>query len=452
MGLRRIRSMAVAGLCGAVALAAILPAARLAAQTTFGVGSGAGDISSPLPPPGRDATAVLERIRSSLIQVKMFLGANSAHTSHGTGFAVAPGGYFMTNYHVVAEVVLHPERYRLEYRSPADETGPLEVIAIDVRNDLAVVRAPAHAPAPLPLQAAVPSQGARAFSVGYPLDVGLTITEGVSNGKVPDSFNPRIHYSGALNGGMSGGPTLNADGEVIGVNVSGYLFSQLVNFVVPGAHAVRLRDRALAHGAELPPTSATLEQSLQQQLRGHSKELLAAFDRPFETQVSDGYRLPAKLVPFMECSASGRLEPEEPVQTTRIHCAANAGLHVETGLSSGDLYFVHNVLSTNRLGPWRFFNRLSKFTSAVGHYGQRKHVGPYACRDRIVALKGFDASLMTCVRAYRKLAGLFDFAVRIASMDGARTGFVSHLDMYGVDYDEGMAFLRRYVDAMEAVE
>ena len=75
----------------------------------------------------------------------------------------------------------------------------------------------------------VPAQGARTYSVGHALDVGLTITEGVANGLVEDSFTPRIHYSGALNAGMSGGPALDARGSVVGVNVSHYYYSQLVS-------------------------------------------------------------------------------------------------------------------------------------------------------------------------------------------------------------------------------
>jgi hypothetical protein len=85
----------------------------------------------------------------------------------------------------------------------------------------------------------------------------------------------------------------------------------------------------------------------------------------------------------------------------------------------------------------------------VGNYGLPRHVGPYACEDRVVRLKGFDAAVLVCARAYRKFDGLYDLTVRVSSLNGSNCGFASHLDIYGVEFGPGMAFTRRYVEAME---
>lgn len=420
---------------------AMLVAAALALSAGAVVAQG----TAPLPAASEGARDVLDRVRPSVVQIKGFFGSNTAQAFHGTGFAVAEGGVFMTNYHVVAEHVQNPTKYRLEYRTPDGATGPVAVLAVDVRHDLAVVRAKGHAPPPLRLQPVAPAKGERAYSVGFPLDVGLTITEGVANGKVEDSFEARIHYSGAVNGGMSGGPALNAAGEVIGVNVSGYAFQQLVAFLVPAEHALALRQRAPAE----PPPAAALESDVVAQMIAHSSDLLKDLSGPLATQQVAGYVLPAKLAPFVECGASGNPTPNDPVQTVRIHCSAKAGVHVQQGLHSGDLKYQHIVLSTEKLGAWRFAAKLSALTSAAGERGSRRHVGPLGCRSAVVALKGFDASLLVCVRAYRKLKGLYDFTVRVTSLNAPRQGFTSHLDMFGLEFEPGMAFIRRYVAAME---
>ncbi len=391
------------------------------------------------------AREAMARARPSVVQIKGFFGGNSAQAFHGTGFAVAPGGVVLTNYHVVAEQVLYPEKYRLEYRTTEGKIGKITVLALDVRHDLAVVRADGFDGAPLALNGTVPAKGERAYSIGFPLDVGLTITEGVSNGRVEDSFDPRIHYSGAINGGMSGGPALNTAGQVIGINVSGYRFRQLVSFLVPASHARALIDRARAKPLETKEARGEVTA----QLHAHANALLGALDTAMVTQNSAGYALPAKLSPFIDCTAGGDPSTDQPVQLTRVNCSAKAGLYVQEGLYTGDLRFSHYVMTTDKLDAWRFAYRLSRQSQAAGAFGSRKHVGPFSCRDEVVKLAGFDAALMICVRSYRKLEGLYDITVRVTSLNEPTRGFVSHLDMYGMEYDAGMHFVRRYVEAMQ---
>lgn len=389
------------------------------------------------------ARQILTRVRSSVVQIKGFFGANTAQAFHGTGFAVARGGVLLTNYHVVAQQVLYPNKYRLEYRTHDGRTGKIEVLAIDVRHDLAVVRADGIAPRPLPLETTVPEKGDRAYSIGFPLDVGLTITEGVSNGRVEDSFDPRIHYSGAINAGMSGGPALNARGAVIGVNVSGYRFEQLVSFLVPAEHVRALLQRAAK------PAKGALKAEVAAQMRLHAVDLIGALDGPLTTQVMSGYALPAKLAHFIDCGAYSDPAPEQPVQVVRVRCLAKAGLYVEQGLFSGDLRFEHYVLETGKLDAWRFASRISKLSAATGAHGLRRHVGPFSCDTGVVELKGLDVSMMVCARSHRKLEGLYDITARITSLNGSQRGFVSHVDMHGVEFDAGMRFMRRFVEVME---
>jgi hypothetical protein len=397
-----------------------------------------------LPATSQTARDVLALVRPAVIQIKGFFGSNTAQAFHGTGFAVAAGGVFITNYHVVAELVQHPDKYRLEYRTADGDTGGISVLAVDVRHDLALVRAPGYAPAPLKLQPSPTIKGERAYSVGFPLDVGLTITEGISNGTVDDSFEPRIHYSGAINAGMSGGPGLNQAGEVVGVNVAGYRFEQLISFLVPIEHALALRDRSPAN-----ETVAGLKKEVAAQMHAHSAELFRALEGPMQTQAASGYSLPAKLAPFINCNASGSPVSDDPVQMVRINCFAKAGLYLQQGLVSGDLRYAHYILSTDKLDAWRFASRLSALTLAVGNYGLPRHVGPYACENRVVGLKGFDASVLVCARRYRKFDGLYDFTARVSSLNASTRGFASHLDMYGVEFDAGVNFIRRYVQVME---
>jgi hypothetical protein len=244
---------------------------------------------------------------------------------------------------------------------------------------------------------------------------------------------------------MSGGPGLNDAGKVIGVNVAGYRFEQLLSFLVPAVHVQALRD----DNNTPDPTDIGLKKKAAAQIHSHSADLLGALDDTMQTQSVSGYSLPDKIAPFVNCNASGKPVNDDHIQTIQIRCLAKAGLYIQQNLYSSDLRYSHYVLSTDKLDAWRFANRLSALTLAVGNYGSARQVAPYACEDRIVALKGFDAGLLVCARRYRKFEGLYDFTVRVSSLNNSKRGFASHLDIYGVEFEPGMKFIRRYAEAMD---
>ncbi len=400
----------------------------------------------PMPASATDsARSILDRTRPSVIQVNGFVSTSTAPTFHGTGFAAAPGGYFVTNYHVVADHVQDPAKYRLEYKTQDGKSGVLKVLAVDVRNDLAIAFAADHAPQPLTFAEGKPGKGERAYSIGYPLDVGLTITEGVSNGQVEGQFVPRIHYSGALNGGMSGGPALNSSGEVLGVNVSHYRFQQSISFFVPADHARALVTSTVAAKAD----GKALDKAIATQARAHASALLAGLGRGVPTEVTSGYTLPGKLAPFVDCSANASASATAPVQAVRITCSAKAQIYLGQSLATGNFAYAHTVLTSAKLDAWRFAHRLSAGGGGFVTPGNQRHVGPLTCESKVVALKGFDADVSICTRAYRKLAGLYDFSVRVTSVSGTSHGFTSSLDMSGMEFEAGMTFIQSFVVAME---
>ncbi len=223
--------------------------------------------------------------------------------AEGSNGATTVDGLIVTNYHVVSEAVLYPRHYRLEYITADGRTGRLEVYAIDVKNDLAIVRAADLVLPVLKLRTQIPTSGEHAYSIGFPLNLGLTITEGVANGIVAYSFEQRIHYTGAINGGMSGGPALDASGAVYGVNVSVVTGWQLVGFVVPAKNILPLlRVREPLNHTNSPRQARELVAA---QVLAHQARIFASMPARFSTQTVAGYTLPTQISPSIECSTVG---------------------------------------------------------------------------------------------------------------------------------------------------
>ena len=219
--------------------------------------------AAPAPPVSLSARKVYEQARSQLVQIRTVLKGRASQTSVGSGFFVTAQGHIITNFHVVSEAALKPERHDLVYVTADGREAPLQILQLDVLHDLALLRAgdagatasrPGRTFDALPFRAASEplAQGERIYSLGNPLDVGFAVTQGTYNGLVERSFYPQIFFGGALSAGMSGGPALDDEGHVVGVNVARRVDGEQVSFLVPAEFATAL----LARGKDAAPIIA----------------------------------------------------------------------------------------------------------------------------------------------------------------------------------------------------
>lgn len=149
---------------------------------------------------------IFEGSRTQLLQVRTLLKDQDSQASVGSAFLVDASGLAVTNYHVVSQYALRPERYRLSYTLTEGRTGALQLLGIDVIHDLALVRlVPAEGSlpftaAPMAFRPAAQAlnKGERIYSLGNPLDVGFAVVEGTYNGLVERSYLPQIFFGGAL--------------------------------------------------------------------------------------------------------------------------------------------------------------------------------------------------------------------------------------------------------------
>jgi S1-C subfamily serine protease len=180
------------------------------------------------------AVGAFRSYSSRVVKLEVVERASRTKHSLGTGFFVDDAGRLVTNYHVVSEVLRKPESYELQYVLDGANKAA-KVLAVDVIHDLAVVATQERGRQGFTLQAVDPAQGTTLYSLGHPHDLGLTIVEGIYNGLLEHRLYEQLHFSGAINAGMSGGPALLADGQVVGVNVAS--MGNSLGFLVPIRYA-----------------------------------------------------------------------------------------------------------------------------------------------------------------------------------------------------------------------
>jgi len=139
----------------------------------------------------------------------------------GSGFVVDRSGYIMTNNHVVENAT------RIQVKLPGDSTEyPAKLIGTDPELDLAVLKIDAgkQLAALKTGNSDAVETGDWAVAIGSPFGLEQTMTAGIISAKGRDLGDPGhqmqrfLQTDAAINRGNSGGPLLNINGEVIGIN------------------------------------------------------------------------------------------------------------------------------------------------------------------------------------------------------------------------------------------
>jgi S1-C subfamily serine protease len=176
--------------------------------------------------PPSAAASVYEAVRGSIVQVRA-IGEELEKDSYleravGSGVVIVDRGVILTSLHVVAAA----SRVRVVFADGLESNA--KIVGRHPENDLAVLQADT---VPDDLAAAVvrPAAGLRpgdaVVAVGFPFGIGPSVSAGVVSG-VKREYRPPagahalvnlIQFDAAVNPGSSGGPLLNAAGEVVGI-------------------------------------------------------------------------------------------------------------------------------------------------------------------------------------------------------------------------------------------
>jgi len=163
-------------------------------------------------------SGLFEEIDQSVVSISA-LGNENAE---GSGFVYSKRGYIVTNQHVIEDA----ERVKVTFTD--GDTLNAEIIGTDKNNDLAVVKVNKDNLEPLQLgNLSEVSAGQTAVAVGNPFGLRGTMTAGIISQKgrmIPTdtgfSIPNVLQTDAAVNPGNSGGPLLNVEGDVVGVNTA----------------------------------------------------------------------------------------------------------------------------------------------------------------------------------------------------------------------------------------
>ena len=207
--------------------------------------------------PGHASAVEAETLRSVVSVLpdwpKQQMGAEERRRAleepEGSGVAVKPGGYVVTNQHVLGRAKT------VNLRLWDGRILSAEIVGRDAPTDLAVLKA--EADLPILLGAPEPKLGAPVCAIGNQFGLGLSVTCGVVSAthRTGTGFNPIedfVQTDAAVNPGASGGALVDERGGLVGVTSAifnkGVDANIGVNFATSHALVMRVVEDIVAHG------------------------------------------------------------------------------------------------------------------------------------------------------------------------------------------------------------
>ncbi len=137
----------------------------------------------------------------------------------GSGFVITPDGYIVTNRHVVDGAT------KVKVSFDGQEEFDATIKGTDERTDLALLKIEAKKPlTTVKFAEKTPRVGDWVLAVGNPFGLGGTVTAGIVSALARNIGGPYdyMQIDAAVNHGNSGGPSINLEGDVVGVNTAIY--------------------------------------------------------------------------------------------------------------------------------------------------------------------------------------------------------------------------------------
>lgn len=205
----------------------------------------------------KTVTGVVKTVAPAVVHIRVAkqvgdpgTGKTNDQSQFGSGFVISTDGYIVTNNHVIES----GSRIIITFSDGAELTGTL--VGTDPSTDIAVIKA--YDGDFKPLQFANSSSlepGQIAIAIGNPLGLQHSVTTGVVSaiGRTLRAVNGRliddvIQTDAALNPGNSGGPLLNSEGKVIGVNTAVISAAQGLCFAVSSNLTAYIAGQLILHG------------------------------------------------------------------------------------------------------------------------------------------------------------------------------------------------------------
>ena len=392
-----------------------------------------------------NAKELFNQFSDRIFKVRVLELSSGNQASIGSGFKTGDSGQVITNFHVISEYVHYPTRYKIVIEDRHGENFDLHLINFDVVNDLALLNSPDSENHSIPLAESLPEKGEPIYSLGNPHDLGLSVVPGTFNGVTRRSLYGRIHISGAINAGMSGGPTLDQYGRVIGVNVASS--GNQVGFLVPLKHVRKFIKASESQRLKPSDYDTTVREQLFSNQQIIYKKLL---DAEWKTSEFGQVVIPQEIADHVQCWGDNFSEPDQKYKYIQSDCQGSEKIFLSRDFDTGTILLQYAWIESEDLNSFQFYNLLTLEGTSMrpDNLASEDDVTNFKCHEGFVQQDHGNQPITDkaafCAREYKKYRGLFDVMYLSMSVKHKDRTLLSHFSISGVSKETADKFLMKF--------
>jgi S1-C subfamily serine protease len=230
------------------------------------------------PPEGRFAK-VAAAVADSVVTIE---ATSDQEGSQGSGVVIDPRGYIVTNNHVISEAAINPSQYKLRVVFNDGKEVPANLVGRDPKTDLAVLKVDNVDDLSVAKMGDSDKLrvGDEVIAAGAPLGLRSTVTQGIisalhrpvplsGDGSDTDTVIDGVQTDASINHGNSGGPLIDMNSNVIGINTAGKSLSDSASglgFAIPVNEVKTVIDALIRDGKIAHPTLGLTARSVSNDL------------------------------------------------------------------------------------------------------------------------------------------------------------------------------------------
>ncbi|KUH86403.1 MULTISPECIES: trypsin-like peptidase domain-containing protein [unclassified Mycobacterium] len=219
------------------------------------------------PPPEGRIAKVAAAVADSVVTVE---ATSDQEGSQGSGVVIDGRGYIVTNNHVISEAANNPSKYKMKIVFNDGKEVPANLVGRDPKTDLAVLKVDNVDNLTVAQMGDSDKLrvGDEVIAAGAPLGLRSTVTAGIisalhrpvplsGDGSDTDTVIDGLQTDAPINHGNSGGPLIDMNGNVIGINTAGKSLSESASglgFAIPVNEVKAVVDSLIRDGKIAHPT------------------------------------------------------------------------------------------------------------------------------------------------------------------------------------------------------